>query len=31
MPVFFARLGKSPESRPESYVDAWRVYRECRE
>jgi WD40 repeat protein len=31
VPVFFARLGKAPESRPESYVEAWRVYRECRE
>lgn len=31
MPVFTARLGRSPESRPESYVDAWRAYRECRE
>ncbi len=31
VPVFFARLGKAPESRPESYVEAWRAYRECRE
>ena len=31
LPVFFARLGKAPESRPESYVDAWGAYRECRE
>jgi WD40 repeat protein len=31
VPVFSARLGKAPESRPESYVDAWRAYRKCRE
>jgi len=31
LPVFLARLGKAPESRPESYVDAWSAYRECRE
>jgi WD40 repeat protein len=31
VPVFFERLGKAPESRPESYVEAWRAYRECRE
>jgi WD40 repeat protein len=31
VPVFFERLGKAPESRPESYADAWRAYRECRE
>ena len=28
--VFSTRLGEAPESRPESYVDAWRAYRECR-
>jgi WD40 repeat protein len=31
VPVFFARLGQDPESRPESYVEAWRAYRKCRE
>jgi WD40 repeat protein len=31
VPVFFKRLGKAPESRPESYVDAWHAWRECRE
>lgn len=31
VPVFFARLGKAPESRPESYVEAWHAYQKCRE
>ncbi|HEX7180801.1 MAG TPA: WD40 repeat domain-containing protein, partial [Thermoanaerobaculia bacterium] len=29
--AFSARLGRAPEDRPESYVEAWRAYRECRE